>query len=234
VDAAIDTNVLIEIYSAHDLLEAIDKLAHLTEPLIAVHPDVERRRVRARESLLLAHHLHQQGTFTYALLREFTDKLPNLVPPQSRDEFETAYTTVFVHHLRDELMFPGWKIATVTGADDDVAKNGCDEHLVKFAARHKVPLISNETKPKGTIQRLARKHGARVVTPRQFWLGKMDEAQAVREILSALDRSRGELYYRLYLPGRPSGMVADFLDTVETLFRFVLLRELPPGARAAP
>src|SRR5262245_16783308 len=139
VGAVLDTNVLLDIYSGHDLLAAYDNLG--TEQPNA--PELVFRRARARDGLLLASYLHKQRLTTCSLDNEFKNGLRMLAPPTQITDFKCHFTTFFVWFVKDHI-FPDWNAAFVEGNDAGLKGTACDTVLLDVARYNALPLITNE------------------------------------------------------------------------------------------
>ena len=104
ISVALDTNVLLEIFSIHDLVNKYDEIGGANVDASAL----VFRRARARESLLLAMHLNATNACTFSLDHEFKKLLLARVPPAT-GQFTSHFTTWFVNFVTERLL-PSWKI----------------------------------------------------------------------------------------------------------------------------
>ncbi len=187
IAAVVDTNVLIDIFSISDLVRA-----HSVADVSSDSAELLFRRIRARESLLLAWFFHRSKLATRSYGSEATRILSRLSPPDRRADFEVNFTRTSIWFIKD-YMLPGWSLLADRG-EPEHAGNAADDHLVTLARRLKAPLITNEgftiegVNEAHGIRGLARARGVRVFSPAQFWRGKMSEGGAVRHIFQRFDR----------------------------------------------
>jgi hypothetical protein len=185
--AVVDTNVLLEIFSAHDVLEADVEHAWQVD-----RPKPLRRRARARDALLLAMCLHRIGARTYSLRGELTALIQARVPPGSIDD-RIDYVDVFRGLVRPTALW-GWKCRL--GPPDDARGTDADDALIEFARAHGLPLITNEgiaedgtrsTDPR-KIPRKALLAGVSVLRPGEFFADKIDTRRETSAFLAAMER----------------------------------------------
>jgi hypothetical protein len=189
--AILDTNVFIDVHSCHDLIDTFDGL-HATVGNAAIEdPAVTYRLARARESVLLVIYLNKIGATTFNLHSEAVEMLMRSAPPApGGTSMKSDFTTVFLHFVKDYVL-PDWSPTMPTEPGTE-AKNEADAALIECAKKHNLPLITNEGyTPKGLVEikmrKLAREAGVQVFAPREFYAGKIDEAE---EIAAFLQRFR--------------------------------------------
>lgn len=202
--AVVDTNVMLEITSCHDVFDAATELG--VEG--ARSEAMTYRFGRMRESLILAMHLHREGLTTASLwesLVRLSDE--DVVPPGDQRCPKVHYTTMMAHFVRDELL-SGWHIAVPDLPIDVTSMSAAeltkylrentpqeveaDDELLRMAQEHDVPLITNEGyrrtilrgKKPVSLRRRGPEAGVEVVTPREFWMGKLDEHEAIEQFLA--------------------------------------------------
>lgn len=193
VGAVLDTNVLLDIYSGHDLLAAYDNLG-AEQPNA---PELVFRRVRARDGVLLASYLHKQRITTCSLDNEFQSRLRKLAPPTETADFECHFTTFFVWFVKDHIL-PDWNAAFVERNDAGLKGTSCDTVLLDVACENGLPLITNEgfgvdgvndaTLKAKSLRARANAAGVEVYTPREFFSGKLDEQKTIEEFLHAFNQ----------------------------------------------
>lgn len=221
IAAVVDTNVLVDLFSCHDVFEEYERLG---AGAAVADPRAVYRRARARESLLLAMHFQGVGAYTYSV-REPLRIMLQRVDPEAHDAWPTHYTKVFVHFVRERLL-PNWRPCMPTDQLDDPVGNAADAALVSYASTHGLRIVSNEAStPTGIrsdkLRKKAAAAGVVVVTPKEFYDGLIDEA---REIQAFLER------FRTHAPGyiashpEPS-IISDTLGTLDGYFRHTLLGE---------
>jgi hypothetical protein len=192
ITAVLDTNVMLEVYTCHDVIDAygksIDKFkaspdlhTSLGDLDIVFDTKVQSRLTRARESLLLALHLHRARATTVILRDEFDEKLHELVPITPSGSLAQSFTST-VEHLVHKAMLCDWRVVA-DASPGTQRSHEADRDLLRFARAAGVPLISNEgRRPDGTIDWDGRKIPARAkaagviaCSPREF-CGALDEA----------------------------------------------------------
>ena len=136
--AVLDTNVILDILSCHDLMQEYEELG---EGAVDQEPMVYRR-ARARESLLLCMHLHGSWSDTLSL-HEALDQLMAKAPPgQLATSFETAFTTIFIWFVKDYVL-PRWEMLVPTKAGTEKG-SAADRAYVELAKAGGLPLVTNE------------------------------------------------------------------------------------------
>ena len=192
ITAVLDTNVMLEIYACHDVLDAhgksLDKFrgapelhTSLGDLDVMFEPKVQSRLKRARESLFLALHLHRTRATTVILRDEFDEKLRQLVPVIPSGSFAQSFTSTVEHFLHKAILFD-WKVVA-DASPGTQRSHEADRDLLRFAKAAGVPFVSNEgRRPDGTIDwdakkipSRARAAGVTVCSPREF-CGAVDEA----------------------------------------------------------
>ena len=200
ITAILDTNVMLDLFACHDILDAHEKAVErftgtpelhtsLGDLDIMFDPEVQFRLLRARESLFLAMHLHKTHATTFSLRGEFETKLEKLAPLESAgtDVRRPLFTGAFVHFVHDSLLF-GWNDTVI--ADNHVG-HAADSALLRFSKAGNLPLITNEGRRiDGSIDWDARKipararsMGVRACSPREFY-GDIDEVAERDDFLS--------------------------------------------------
>lgn len=169
--AIVDTNVILDIFTVNDLVGAYAKRDD-SESLF--------RRVRIRESLLLAWYLRSIGATTRSLQNEVTRLMVKRAPPESTT-IESRYPNVMVNFVRPYVL-DRWNVL-LDDSDAGLVGRQCDDKLLELAKEHSAPLITNEgysidgvssNDPKKLRARGAAKQ-LRVFTPREFWQGQMGD-----------------------------------------------------------
>jgi hypothetical protein len=196
IAAVIDSCVLLDGFSAHDLF-----WAHELNPGQPDAPNVRKRRMRARDALLLVECLNQRNEKCIIAAAEWASLLPRRVPsdptkyphcypdfyrdvaPPLGDEFPTAYIKVFSTDMMPHL-FPNF---AAYGDFTDEGRTGseCDAYLVDQAQRRGAPLITAE---EGTGPRDIRGRAAQacveVIRPREYWQRHLDEDDGIEALLA--------------------------------------------------
>lgn len=192
--AVLDTNIILDTHSCHDLTSKIDELHPMLGDGALDDEAVTFRLERARESTLLAIHLHRAGATTFGLQSEMVRILARNAPPSElARKFETAFTTVFIWFVKDRLL-SGWN-HTVPKKPGTEAGNAADKALVAAAKERGVPLISNEgyshtgaVDDTKLIRRCAREEQVAVLLPREYYGGKINEAELIEGFLMKFSR----------------------------------------------
>lgn len=193
----IDSNVIIDLYSVHNLSQADD--------------DKRDFRVeRARDALLFAICLHAMRATTYGI-HEPVSVLPKKVPPGSVTP-ELHFTTCVTHFVVP-VALSGW----TPEADSNHRPTGslADHFLLDRAHEFGKPLITSEKK----LAALARAKGVPVFTPGEFWPGRIDRTRSARCFLSRF-RSLAPPFARQM---EHAANWARLLDMVFEFYVFLLL-----------
>ena len=155
VTAVIDTNVLIDIMSIHDIVKGFVEAEKAGAKATAADalrvfqsPELKPRRERARDALLLAIYLHTAGATTFCARGEATRVLTERSPPVGDDGASNesmAYTRLWFEFILERVL-PGWSL-TWGGQPETISGEDVDDALLRFARLGKFPLITNETPP---------------------------------------------------------------------------------------
>lgn len=171
INAVVDTNVVVELYSCHDIARA--------------SADSKQDRIdRARDSLVLAIYLDQVRATTYVLYEAIEINRQRVPPGPIPDSYELLFTTLFIWFVKDRVLARWQPIAA--REHDALRSNAADRHLEDFAYEHKKPLITREAK----LTKRARARGVEVYSPREFWEGKLDVAKEGQRFLRRFDAER--------------------------------------------
>ncbi len=175
ITAVIDSNVLLELYSCHDIARAPQ--------------DAKQYRIdRARDSLVLAIYLDQVRATTYGLFEAIEINRQRVPPGPVADagerSYELLFTTMFVWFVKDHVLTRWQPIAARD--HDKLRSNAADRHLEDFAYEHRKPLITREAK----LAKRARARGVEVYSPREFWEGRLDVTNAGQRFLRRFDAER--------------------------------------------
>jgi hypothetical protein len=186
ITAVVDTNVILDIFAASDLLDAYEKHGGDSD-------DALFRRVRARESLLLGWHFHSIGATTLSLPDESLRVMASRTPPDDPNEFAYQHVQLSIYFVKDYVL-DRWNAATIPDVDANLDGSACDDKLIELAKKHRAPLVSNEgyslrgvssADPK-KIRAKAIAQGVAVFTPRQFWQRTIGE-RACKKFLTRFD-----------------------------------------------
>jgi hypothetical protein len=224
--AVVDTNVLIDVYSCHDLTSTYEQVGvEALDSSSAIY-----RRARARESLLLVIYLHRVRARTYSLHSEPLDVLTTNVDPQDDATFETHFTKMVVNFVLP-VVLPGWDAVRPDTPTRETG-NAADAALIAYAKKSGLPLITNEGFTstgyfEGKIARRARAEGVAVFFPHQFYAQKIDEAAEIEDFVRRFVTNAPAFTDARQRPE----LVRATLDHMEGYFRHVLLGIGPNGSR---
>ncbi len=204
ITAVVDSNVVLELYSIHDIARA---------PAASKQARVDR----ARDSLLLAIYLDQIGATTYSLseaIEVTRQRVPSDTRPEEGDRFyELLFTTFFIWFVK-EVVLSRWNVIAAKEGDP-LRSNAADRHLEDFAHTHKKPLITNEAK----LRKRARERGVDVYSPRHFWDGRLDVAKGSQRFLRRFAAESPTFARRYEDPPRRARMLPDMFE----FYRYLLL-----------
>lgn len=190
VVAIIDTNVILDIFSMTDLMTA----AMAASPPDTDSSDAYFRRIRSRESLLLAWFLHTRAATTISLHHEVIRALTRAVDPTAVRTREWQHVQLSIYLLKDRVL-DRWDGRAPADSDRGLTNHQGDDLLLHLARKYGAPLITNEgyslqgvsDLKKDKLRFRAKEQGIEVHTPREFWGGRMGE-RACRKFLARYDR----------------------------------------------
>jgi hypothetical protein len=229
IHAITDTNVLLDIYSCHDVIGAYNRAYERLGPTAIDEPAVIYRRVRARESILLALYFHRIAAHSYSLHAEVLELLTRRSPPAPPGQtIESDFTTFFLHFVKDSVL-PAWRPGMPVMPGNE-ARSQADQALVNFARSLDVPLITNEGYTQDGIvdqnhglRPLARDAGVQVFAPREFYAGKIDEVQEIEDFLRRF-REQAPAYIDVRRASLgPDDRGEEVLNWIYGYYRMVLL-----------
>jgi hypothetical protein len=260
---ALDTNVLLDILSWHDLMTTVDRL-HAARgddrrqaargDDVMVDPAVTYRLARARESTLLAVHLNRTKANTYNLLGEGVRLMLRQAPPMAPGSPADGYFVHVALHFVKDYLLPDWTMTVDPFSMDDATTqpveslpgnyvgSAADRALLDYAKAHGIPLITNEgntlrgLEPVG-LREIAIDEGVEVYSPREFYEAHLVEAD---EVDNFIQRFREEA--PRFLQARPMEFAGDqmgeLLDYSLGYYRMILLgvvtgRDAPVPVRLA-
>jgi len=233
IAAVLDTNVLLDVFSLHDLNAQYERLGmgfdEQGQPVGAERANdrpAVYRRSRARESLLLAIHLHKIAATTYSLTEPITI-IGERVDPSKQETFETHFTTHAIHFVTQRIL-PRWRAAMPTVHDPSLVGTKADSALLDYARVHGLPLITHEgSTEQGIADRKLRKRaqdaGVHVFVPREFYAGRLDEAAETAWFLARF-RAEAPRHLDAY-PRERRDLMNESLATVYSYYRHILLGE---------
>lgn len=235
----LDTNVLLDILSWHDLMATADRVHAERGDDAMLDPAVTYRLARARESTLLAIHLNRTKATTYNLLGEGARLMLQQAPPITENSSPVgAFVHVALHFVKDYLL-PNWTMSVDAYSIDDAAEqtlealpgnyvgNAADRALLEYAKARDIPLVTNEgNTPRGVelirLRKLAVDQGIQVYSPREFYEGHLAETE---EIDAFIGRFKDEA--PRFLRARPlehaGDAMAELLDYSLGYYRMILL-----------
>jgi hypothetical protein len=235
----LDTNVMKEILSIHDLSREI-KTAGGGAAALQSHK-VSHRIARAKYSTLLGWVCSVRAWNTLSLLDEMLEVLVRDVPPEERQAVNTAATQILIHFVK-ELILRKWTLATDTDVPKTIRADEADDTLVSLAAREGVPLISNEgnspdgirdtnARGKPNIRAKAKTAGVLVFTPEQYLQRESIVVNLeARNFLRAYQTQRTSYDPGTGVPGEAEKM----MDYLFSIYRFVLLNEVDEDLASVP
>lgn len=194
--AIIDTNVVLDIYLFDALDKAYGKAGEGLDSREAFF-----RRVRARESPLLAWYFHSTGSITLALHHEPGVQMVKQAGPKTLGLLASQQAQISIYFVKDYVL-NRWNDKYEPNSDAGLSGEDCDNKLLDLAALHRAPLITNEgytvdgvTDASPTkLRRKGKKRSILVQTPREFWTGKMGE-RACKKFITRFD-SQAPKYLR--------------------------------------
>jgi hypothetical protein len=229
LDAVMDTNVMLDIYSCHDLANTYSEAQARRGSVALDDRPMVYRRARARESFLLALCLDKIGATTYSLHFELVALLTARAPPAPGGQtIESDFTRFFVAFVKERLL-PHWN-ARLPQEPGNEAKNEADLALVAYCKEHSLPLITNEGYSHTGIvdegmRKLAKHAGVGVFTPREFYQGKMNEAEEIEAFLGRFrDQAAGHIDARKKELGEDD-KGREVLAWIHGYYRHILLGE---------
>lgn len=220
--AVLDTNVMLDVYSCHDLSNEYLKGGDIAGPTATY------RRARARESLLLAIYLHNIRATTYGLHHEVPGKLTDNVAPEAHDTWENQHTTLFAHFVKEEVLF-GWFAGYVPENDKGLVGDKADDHLLAYAKQNGLPLITNEGfRVRGVkdqkLRKRAKAEGVAVFSPKEFYEGRMDEQAEIWAFFKRF-ADRAPIYIDQHNRLNGQTNVRDALHRLDGVYRHILFGE---------
>lgn len=192
VSAVMDSNVLVELVSYHDLDNAF---ARSRSKDGAFH----YRKQRLRNTLILFEYLHRNKLTTYSMRDEPIAILSRLIPEDRKFTPHTEHLRVAIPFLAENI-FRDWTGKVADDGEPQPTGNEADDFLVDVAAHWRIPLITYEgirtdgrIDPTKRIQKRSKENCVKVMTPSEFWAGKIDFREAATRITRSL-RVRQKAY----------------------------------------
>lgn len=227
----IDTNVVLEIVVVADLFAEGQRAGTPTAALQS--KDYRYRQLRARHSTLLAWHLAKERIVTGSLGDEMLRVIDRQIPTMSDDAH--ALSAGIVNVIRP-LVLRGWGFGSLTEVAGTAKGTVADTELLRLAARDGVPIVTNEglsvggisdyTRDTLNLRGRARAAGVAVFTPKELLDAKgVNLVEEAHRFVFACRRAVEEARRRKLLTGAGAD---DVLDTLEPLYRFILLDEVDP------
>lgn len=228
VNAVLDTNVNLAIYSWHELLDAMERTVGEDPAADLTHPEIQFWAQRARTAFVLALFFNERGWATWSPLNELTRTLVSKAPPVGEEHGpKSNFVRFFVYFIKEKLL-PGWLADGDPSSDEGMIGNGVDELCLDVAAQHSIPLVSweghgpNGLDPKKYIPREARERGMDLVTPEQLLSREQfDETKAVERFFAGWDR-----HAPAYISGNPGAK--ETLELFHDLYRRMARNDWTP------
>lgn len=221
--AILDTNVLIDVLSCHDVLDAYFMKTSFDADMIY-------RRARVRESLVLLEYLHRLKARTFSLYYEPWKVLVRAVPPE-RHDMRRTFIFIAIHYLFENLWRDWQTVVADVDASQEPSGTSADRVLVALAQAHRLPVITNEGYGRAGTRddtkamcRLARKAGVQLLTPADFWHNRIDPTEASHLILRKFRKRAGFFSKKQADPERAANALGQVFDYL----RFILLSEQDP------
>ena len=189
--AVIDTNVIARIVTCIDAVNRSDQPGWTVD-----HPTSRADRVKARQGVVLAWHLHEMGAETFSLL-EARWLIAKKVDRYALADQKTHFTILWAHYVKDHVL-PGWQMTDpaleepeFSGTNEEVVAelkrrwdlepkgHAADQLYVDRAKSFGVPLITFEgLRDTGAVDHRcgirvkAAQVGVRVTSPADFYAGR--------------------------------------------------------------
>ncbi len=235
ITAVVDTNLLLDVYSCHDLAGAYERLLPELGERVFEQPDLKYRMARARESFLLALYFHEIRATTYSLHHEPLALLCLRAPPApGGHSLEADFVRVFIHFTHEHVI-PNWTVAMPSEPQVERG-NEADDALLDYARQRALPLITNEgssavgLRDDHGLRKKAKDAGVDVFTPREFYAGKIVERRAIDDFLG-----RYQEHVPRYKARRerefPGDKMGELVDWVLGFYKMILNAE---ASRDAP
>lgn len=195
LNAVLDTNVGLSIYSWHELLDAIERISEADPTATLANTDIQFWAQRARTAFILALFLNERGWATWSPPNELTRMLMNKAPPVGEEHGpKSNFVRLFIYFIKEKLL-PDWLAGGDRSSDESIIGNGVDEVCLDGAAEHSIPLVSwdghgpDGLDPKKFIPRKARERGIDLVTPEELLSReKFDATKAGERFFAGWDR----------------------------------------------
>lgn len=195
LNAVLDTNVGVAIYSWHELLDAIERISEDDPTANLTNPDIQFWAQRARTAFILALFFNERGWATWSPPNELTRTLMNKAPPVGEEHGpKSNFVRLFIYFIKEKLL-QDWLAGGDRSSDESIIGNGVDELCLDGAAEHSVPLVSweghgpNGLDPEKFIPREARERGIDLVTPEELLSReKFDATKALERFFAGWDR----------------------------------------------
>jgi putative PIN family toxin of toxin-antitoxin system len=127
LNAVLDTNVGLAIYSWHELLDAAERISEEDPTATLTNADIQFWAQRTRTAFILALFFNERGWATWSPLNELIRKLVNKAPPVGEEHGrKTNFVRLFIYFIKEKLL-PGWLIVGDPSSDESIIGNGVDE-----------------------------------------------------------------------------------------------------------
>lgn len=232
-DLVLDSNVLLLIWSIHDLTKEAEKAEKAEKAGAgsgALPAGLENRRQRAQDALMCAMACERDGLATGSLKSEPLRIIQERVPPGDHS-LDAYYVQVFWHFVKDYIL-PNWHCGLFNAVNDrQLSGDACDDEYLRVAQENGLPLVTDEgnspdgirettNRGKRNLRGKAKDAGVQVFTPGEFWQARgLDPAEAKRVFFDRFDRHRSE-----YVRSRDidDDKMEEVLDDLRRIFEWVL------------
>jgi rRNA-processing protein FCF1 len=222
--AVLDTNVLLDIYSSHDLLRTYERLGEgAVDDISMVY-----RRARARESLLVVNYFNKVKADTFSLY-EAIEQLERHAPSaKGGTSFESAFTRTFIWFVRDYVL-PDWEMRMPKEPGNE-RSNEADQALIRYAKELNLPLITNEGYTQaGIVDRglrlEAKKAGVQVFTPKEFYTDKIEAEDIDAEAFLSRFREQAPRYIEDHHRKHGPDKLPELLTLIFGVYRHIFRGE---------
>lgn len=190
--AVVDTNVIIDTYSYHDFIAALQPRSIVMGEASLDDPYVRYRKQRARDAVVLVMHLSRTKAVTCSYHQEGEQQMLKVVPPRSKGGIteDVVFTEFAVWFIYDRVL-DGWMPATF-GVRTALKGNKADAFIAAHAKRHGVPLITNEgfrddmTIVDEGLRLVAKRQGVDVFTPGEYLRHRsVNQSEAIDEFFQS-------------------------------------------------
>lgn len=229
-EAVVDTCVLLDATSVQGVAPARGKPGTLVPGPDYETPDVRRRRLRTRQALLLLEDFSERKAAFLYLGGEAGHLFRKPTPPTGTD-FSTIFTSFFGNYVLDGQY---WRWKAIRD-ESDAGKTGEDraEHLVRLAARRKVPVITSETRKGGAVRREAARQGVKVLSPAEYRGQFITEKEALYRVLDGWEAGEEAFFSRARKACRDRRQAIELFGYLDAYLGDVMYEDLGLVRRSA-